>query len=217
MLDSLLHKGRRKQLIAQLSAKFDFDKRVIEAMNRVPRHMFVEYGLDHLAYLDKPLPIGVKQTISQPFTVAMQSHLLQLKVNKFERVLEIGTGCAYQTAILAELGYRVYSIERQKSLYMLGQKNLIRLEYHSPLLFHGDGFAGLPQFAPFKGIVITCGAPEIPNELLKQLSVGGRMVIPVGEQTQKMVVIDRLSETDFEKSEHGHYKFVPMLEGIAGK
>ncbi len=217
MLDSLLHKGRRKQLIAQLTAKFDFDKRVIEAMNRVPRHMFVEYGLDHLAYLDKPLPIGVKQTISQPFTVAMQSHLLQLKVNKFERVLEIGTGCAYQTAILAELGYRVYSIERQKSLYMLGQKNLIRLEYHSPLLFHGDGFAGLPQFAPFKGIVITCGAPEIPNELLKQLSVGGRMVIPVGEHTQKMVVIDRLSETDFEKSEHGHYKFVPMLEGIAGK
>ncbi|MFA6770715.1 MAG: protein-L-isoaspartate(D-aspartate) O-methyltransferase [Bacteroidales bacterium] len=217
MLDSLLHKGRRRQLAVQLSKKFNFDQRVIEAIGKVPRHMFVEYGLDHLAYLDKPLPIGVKQTISQPYTVAMQSHLLHLKVNKFDKVLEIGTGCAYQTAILLELGFRVYSIERQKSLYMLGQKNLVKLEYHTPLLFYGDGFAGLPQFAPFKGIVITCGAPEVPNELLSQLSIGGRMVVPVGEETQKMVVIDRVSKEKFTKSEHGYYKFVPMLEGTAGK
>ncbi len=217
MLDSLLHKGRRRQLVLQLLEKFNFDKRVIDAISKVPRHMFVEYGLDHLAYLDKPLPIGAKQTISQPYTVAMQSHLLHLKVNKFDKVLEIGTGCAYQTAILTELGFRVYSIERQKSLYILGQKNLVKLDYHSPLLFHGDGFAGLPQFAPFKGILITCGAPEVPQELLRQLAVGGRMVIPVGEKTQSMVVIDRISEENFEKSEHGYYNFVPMLEGTTGK
>ncbi|PKO99122.1 MAG: protein-L-isoaspartate O-methyltransferase [Bacteroidetes bacterium HGW-Bacteroidetes-8] len=213
MLDTLQHKGRRKQLLAQLSAKFNFDPKVIDAMYKVPRHIFVEYGLDHLAYLDKPLPIGAKQTISQPYTVAMQTHLLNEKVNKFEKVLEIGTGCAYQTAVLAQMGMRVYSVERQRSLYMLGQKNLTRLEYHTPLLFFGDGFAGLPQFAPFKGILITCGAPEIPNELLRQLAIGGRMVIPLGTGTQRMVVIDRISEKDFTKSEHGDYKFVPMLSG----
>ena len=213
MLDTLQHKGRRKQLLAQLSAKFDFDPKVIDAMYKVPRHIFVEYGLDHLAYLDKPLPIGAKQTISQPYTVAMQTHLLNQKVNKFDKVLEIGTGCAYQTAVLAQMGMRVYSIERQRSLYLLGQKNLTRLEYHTPLLFFGDGFAGLPQFAPFKGILITCGAPEIPNELLRQLAIGGRMVIPIGTGNQRMVVIDRVSEKDFSKSEHGDYKFVPMLSG----
>jgi len=217
MLDSLEYKGKRRQLIAQLSEKFDFDKRVVDAMVKVPRHLFVESGLEHLAYLDNPLPIGAKQTISQPYTVAMQTHLLHLKVNKFDKVLEIGTGCAYQTAVLSELGFRVYSIERQKSLYILAQKNLIRLDYHSPLLFYADGFAGLPKFAPFKGILITCGAPEIPQELLKQLAVGGRMVIPVGEKTQDMVVIDRISDTDYKRSEHGQYKFVPMLEGVAGK
>lgn len=217
MLDSLLHKGRRKQLLASLLSKFDFNTLVIDAMGKVPRHMFVECGLDHLAYLDRPLPIGVKQTISQPYTVAMQSHLLSLKVNKFDKVLEIGTGCAYQTAVLSEMGYRVFSVERQKALYMLGQKNLVRLEYHSPLLFYGDGFAGLPKFAPFKGILITCGAPEIPQELLKQLSIGGRMVIPLGQETQKMVVIDRISKTEFEQTEHGQYKFVPMLEGVEDK
>lgn len=217
MLDSLLHKGRRRQLLTNLSSKFAFDKRVIDAMYNVPRHMFVEYGLDHLAYLDRPLPIGAKQTISQPFTVAMQSHLLSQKVNRFDKVLEIGTGCAYQTAVLSEMDFRVFSIERQKALYMLGQKNLVRLEYHSPLLFHGDGFAGLPKFAPFKGILITCGAPQIPQELLKQLSIGGRMVIPLGQESQKMVVIDRITETEFQQSEHGQYNFVPMLEGVAGK
>ena len=213
MLDSLQHKGRRKKLLAQLSQKFDFDPKVIEAMQRVPRHMFVDFGLDHLAYLDKPLPIGARQTISQPYTVAMQSQLLWERVGKFEKVLEIGTGCGYQTAVLAELGYRVFSIERQRSLFVQAQKNLVRLEYHSPLLFYGDGFAGQPNFAPFKGILITCGAPGIPQALLLQMAVGGRMVVPVGEGTQKMVVIDRVSASGFEQSEHGDYKFVPMLEG----
>ncbi len=214
MLDTLQHKGRRKQLLQQLSKKYNFDSRVIEAMNKVPRHMFLEYGLDHLAYMDKPLPIGAKQTISQPYTVAMQSHLLGL--NKYDKVLEIGTGCAYQTAVLVEMGLRVFSIERQRSLYLLSQKNLARLEYDSPVLFYGDGFAGLPQFAPFKGILITCGAPEIPRTLLKQLAIGGRMVIPVGTEVQTMVVVERVSENDFVKTEHGDYKFVPMLEGVEG-
>ncbi len=212
MLDTPQHKGRRKQLLEQLLRKYNFDKRVIEAMNRVPRHMFLEVGLDHLAYLDKPLPIGAKQTISQPYTVAMQTHLLGL--NKFDKVLEIGTGCAYQTAVLVEMGLRVYSIERQKSLYLLAQKNLSHLEYHSPILFYGDGFAGLPQFAPFKGILVTCGAPEIPKELLKQLSIGGKMVIPVGEDVQTMVVMERIGEDEFVRTEHGDYRFVPMLEGV---
>jgi protein-L-isoaspartate(D-aspartate) O-methyltransferase len=212
MLDTLQHKGRRKKLLQQLSGKYDFDPKVLEAMNKVPRHMFLEYGLDHLAYLDKPLPIGAKQTISQPYTVAMQTHLMGLC--KYDKVLEIGTGCAYQTAILAELGMRVYSIERQKSLYLLAQKNLSRLEYHSPILFYGDGFAGLPQFAPFKGILITCGAPEIPQTLLKQLAIGGKMVIPVGKEIQIMVVVERVGEDEFVKTEHGEYNFVPMLSGV---
>jgi len=200
-------------MLAQISQKHEFHAGVIEAMFKIPRHMFVDYGLDHLAYLDKPLPIGARQTISQPYTVAMQTHLLHQKVGKFEKVLEIGTGCGYQTAVLAQMGFRVFSIERQRSLYMQAQKNLARLEYHSPLLYYGDGFAGLPKFAPFKGILITCGAPDIPQGLLLQLEVGGRMVVPVGEGTQKMVVIDRVSDNAFERSEHGDYKFVPMLQG----
>lgn len=199
--------------MAKLSRKYNFDDRVMEAMGKVPRHMFLDYGLEHLAYQDRPLPIGAKQTISQPFTVAMQSHLLAKKVKKFERVLEIGTGCGYQTAVLSEMGYRVYSIERQKKLYLTAQKNLVRLEYHSPILFYADGFMGLPDFAPFSGILVTCGAPEIPKELLLQLGIGGRMVVPLGEQVQRMTVIDRVSEKEFRKSEHGDYNFVPMLEG----
>lgn len=213
MLDTLEHKGRRRQLMKQLLNKYPFSNGVIDAMSGVPRHMFVDYGLDHLAYQDKPLPIGAKQTISQPYTVAMQTHLLCQKVKKFDKVLEIGTGCAYQTAVLAQLGFRVYSIERQKMLYLKGQKNLVRLDYHSPLLFFGDGFAGLPKFAPFKGILITCGAPELPQELLGQLAVGGRMVIPLGLESQRMVVIDRVSESEYQRSEHGEFKFVPMLSG----
>ena len=213
MFDTLQHRGRRKQLLVELSSRFDFDTAVIKAMEKVPRHMFVDHGLDQLAYLDKPLPIGMKQTISQPYTVAMQSHLLSEKLAKYDKILEIGTGCGYQTAILSEMGYRVYSIERQRLLYTRAQLNLTRLDYHSPLLFFGDGFAGLPNFAPFKGILITCGAPDIPQELLKQLAVGGRLVIPVGIDTQTMVVVDRISEKKYVRSEHGDYKFVPMLGG----
>lgn len=211
MLDSLQHKGRRKQLIDQLANKYNFDPAILDAMNKVPRHMFLEYGLDHLAYLDKPLPIGAGQTISQPFTVAIQTQLLGLK--KWEKVLEIGTGCAYQTAVLAQMGYRVYSIERQKSLYLLAQQNLSNLDYHTPVLYHGDGFAGLPKFAPFKGILITCGAPDVPEALLDQLAIGGKLVIPVGIDTQTMLVVERVGQEEFRTTEHGEFKFVPMLGG----
>ena len=211
MLDSLQHKGRRKQLIDQLANKYNFDPAILDAMNKVPRHMFLEYGLDHLAYLDKPLPIGAGQTISQPFTVAIQTQLLGL--NKWEKVLEIGTGCAYQTAVLAQMGYRVYSIERQKSLYLLAQQNLSNLDYHTPVLYHGDGFAGLPKFAPFKGILITCGAPDVPEALLGQLAIGGKLVIPVGIETQTMLVVERVGQEEFRTTEHGEFKFVPMLGG----
>ena len=213
MFDTIQHKGRRKQLLAQISSKFEFNPTVMKAMEMVPRHMFVDHGLDRLAYDDKPLPIGAKQTISQPYTVAMQSHLLAEKLAKYDKILEIGTGCGYQTAVLAEMSCRVYSIERQRSLYDLAQRNLLKLDYHSPLLFFGDGFVGLPKFAPFKGILITCGAPDVPQELLKQLAIGGRMVIPVGIDVQRMIVIDRVSEEEYVRSEHGEFKFVPMLEG----
>lgn len=213
MLDSLVDRGRRKRLVEQLSERFEFNIDVLEAINSIPRHLFIEKGLEHLAYQDRALPIAAKQTISQPYTVAMQSHLLKERVGRFEKVLEIGTGCGYQTAILAKMGYRVYSIERFKSLYLQGQKNLAKMGLDSPLLFHGDGFEGLTQFAPFKGILISCGAPEIPQKLLEQLEIGGRMVLPLGRVDQTMVAIDRISQGEFRESEHGEYKFVPMLRG----
>ena len=147
--------------------------------------------------------------------MAIQSHLLNL--SRFDKVLEIGTGCGYQTAVLAEMGLRVYSIERQRSLFLLAQKNLESLGYTSPLLFFGDGFAGLPKFAPFKGILLTCGAPDVPSVLLKQLAIGGRMVIPVGDGVQRMLVIERVGEEDFKTTEHGEFKFVPMLTGVENK
>jgi protein-L-isoaspartate(D-aspartate) O-methyltransferase len=211
MFDSLLNKGRRKRLVESLRLRYDFDERVLEAIGKVPRHFFVERELEASAYLDKPLPIIAGQTISQPFTVAIQTHLL--KTDRCRKVLEIGTGCGYQTAILAELGCRVYSIERHKPLYLEAQKNLARLEYHTPLLFYGDGFAGLPKFAPFDAIIVTCGAPEIPGELLKQLATGGRMVIPVGVRKQQMLVAERIGEDDYKITEYGEFSFVPMIHG----
>ncbi|MCL2738433.1 MAG: protein-L-isoaspartate(D-aspartate) O-methyltransferase [Bacteroidales bacterium] len=209
--DSLQHKGRRRQLVDQLAQKYPFHPKILEAMERVPRHLFIEQGLEHLAYLDRPLPIGASQTISQPYTVAMQTHLLAL--SKWDRVLEIGTGCGYQTAILLELGLMVFSMERQKKLYLLAQKNLSALGYNSVQLHYGDGFEGLPQFAPFKGILITCGIPQIPQSLLGQLAMGGRMVVPVGTEVQTMTVVEHTHEQTFKEQTFGAYSFVPMLHG----
>ena len=211
IVDSLQHKGRRRQLVEQLAGKYAFDPKILEAIGKIPRHLFIEKGLDHLAYVDKPLPIGANQTISQPYTVAMQTHLLGL--SKWDRVLEIGTGCGYQTAVLLELGLRVFSMERQKTLYLLAQKNLNALGYTSAQIHYGDGFEGLPQFAPFKGILITCGVAQIPQTLLRQLLIGGRMVAPVGTEVQTMTVITRSGDETFCEQTFGAYSFVPMLHG----
>jgi protein-L-isoaspartate(D-aspartate) O-methyltransferase len=210
-LDDFRYKGLRQRMTKQLRAAFNFDERVLEAMNKIPRHLFVDRGMEHLAYADRPLAIAADQTISRPFTVAMQTHLLNIK--EWEKVLEIGTGCGYQTAVLAELGAKVYSIERQRALFDFAQRLLPALQYQASL-FYGDGYAGKPLLAPFHKIIVTCGAPDIPQQLKAQLAVGGRMVVPVGEGEQTMTVVDRLTETDYRVATHGACSFVPMLEGI---
>lgn len=212
MFDTIRHKGKRKILVNTLREKYNISEIVLSAIEALPRHLFVDKEMEESSYLDRPLPIAAKQTISQPSTVAMQSHLLGLP--RGSKVLEIGTGSGYQTALLALMGYKIYSIERQKSLYIKAKQNLDKISLFTPILFHGDGFAGLPKFAPFDGILVTCGAPDIPKELLKQLAVGGKMVIPVGVDTQKMVVVKRISQEEYTKEEYGDFKFVPMLSGI---
>jgi protein-L-isoaspartate(D-aspartate) O-methyltransferase len=198
-------------MIEQLRNAFPFDEKVLDAMNKVPRHWFVGMSYAAVAYSSRPLRIAAGQTISQPYTVAMQTHLLQLK--KWDKVLEVGTGCGYQTAILVTAGAVVYTIERQKPLYMQAQKILFEMGLQA-IHHYGDGYEGMPLLAPFDRILVTCGAPEIPQKLLSQLAVGGRMVVPVGDETQVMTVAERLSETEYNIVTHGDYKFVPMLEGV---
>ena len=211
MLDTLKQKGQRRLLVEELARKYEFDPEVLNAMERVPRHLFVENGLEHLAYKDRPLPIAARQTISQPYTVAMQTDLLDC--HKRDKVLEIGTGCGYQAAILMAMGYHVYSIERIRELFILAQKNLVAAGYDPSGLFYGDGFSGLPQFAPFKGILVACGAPEIPVVLKEQLDINGKMVIPVGHNEQRMLRITRTDRDNYEIEDFGAYQFVPMLSG----
>ncbi|HNQ61543.1 MAG TPA: protein-L-isoaspartate(D-aspartate) O-methyltransferase [Bacteroidia bacterium] len=208
--DSLKHKGMRKKLIEQIQAKGIDDKEILDAMLKVPRHLFLDRAFLMQAYTDQAFRIGAGQTISQPYTVAYQSSLLH--VSKGDKVLEIGTGSGYQTCILMELGAKVFSIERQKELYDKAKVLLPKLGY-SPKLFYGDGFKGLPAYGPFDRIIITCGAPYIPEELLKQLKIGGVMVIPVGEgEVQVMTTILKKAEGEFEKHELKNFRFVPMLE-----
>jgi protein-L-isoaspartate(D-aspartate) O-methyltransferase len=214
IIDDVQYQVLRQRLVKQLRQKFAFDERVLTAIGKIPRQLFVDKGLEHLAYEDRPLPIAAQQTISQPYTVAMQSHLLEIK--KWDKVLEIGTGCGYQAAVLAELGATVYSIERQKELFVQAKAILERLQYRVDL-FYGDGYEGKSIFAPYKKIIVTCGAPSVPPQLLAQLDVGGRMVIPVGAGSQIMQVIDRISETECRTTQHGNYSFVPMLGGVAAK
>jgi protein-L-isoaspartate(D-aspartate) O-methyltransferase len=209
-LDDFRYIGLRRRMTEQLRAAFHFDERVLEAMNTVPRHLFVDKGIGHLAYSDRPLAIAAGQTISRPFTVALQTHLLH--VNTWEKVLEIGTGCGYQTAVLAQLGAKVYSIERQRALYDHAQQILAALQYRV-MLFYGDGYAGKPTLGPFHKIIVTCGAPNIPQALKAQLAVGGRMVIPIGEGEQIMTTVDRLTDAEYRTATHGSCNFVPMLEG----
>ena len=207
--DTFKHKGMRQRLIDQIKAKGINDKDVLEAMNRVPRHFFFNQAFLNQAYSDDAFPIGAKQTISQPYTVAYQTSLLNIV--KGDKVLEIGTGSGYQTCVLLELGAKVYSIERQKELFDKSTK-LLPLMGYNPKLFYGDGYKGLPTFAPFDKILITCGATEIPEELFLQLKEGGQMVIPVGLGDVKFMTLVRNISGKIEKEEFSTFRFVPMLE-----
>ena len=212
--DTYRHKGLRKALINVVSSKGITDKEVLNALMKVPRHLFFDNAFVEFAYQDKAFPIGSGQTISQPFTVAFQSQLLN--INKGDKVLEIGTGSGYQTAILLEMGVKVFSIERQRKLFNNAKVILASMNYR-PKLFFGDGFKGLPTFGPFDKIIVTAGAPDIPSDLIKQLKPGGIMVIPVDKDDgQIMYKLVKLNEDDdYIVEEHGNFQFVPMLKNKA--
>jgi protein-L-isoaspartate(D-aspartate) O-methyltransferase len=216
MKDSFEAKGKRKKLITELRNKGIVDEEVLRAIDTVPRHLFMDPAFLNHAYIDKAFPISSGQTISQPYTVAVQTSLL--KVKKRDKILEIGTGSGYQAAILAEMGAKVYTIERYRDLFQKAQEIINTIGY-TINFFYGDGYEGKPQYGPFDGIVITAAAPEIPNTLLQQLKTGGRLVVPVGNpDTQIMTVVERKGPDEFEYSEHGHFVFVPMLKGtVNGK
>lgn len=211
MQDSFLHKGKRKILVEYLRDKIGIsDINVLKAINEVPRHLFLESIFEDFAYQDRAFPILAKQTISHPSTVAEQTELLELQEK--EKVLEIGTGSGYQTAVLVAMNTWVYTVERQKELHDFAQKKLRELHLRPKFQSFGDGFAGLPTFAPFDKILVTCGAEILPTELLHQLKVGGKMVIPLGKTDEQILTrFTKKSEKEFEKEEFGAYKFVPML------
>ncbi|MFI8379588.1 protein-L-isoaspartate(D-aspartate) O-methyltransferase [Leeuwenhoekiella sp. NPDC079379] len=210
MKDTTRHQGKRRLLAQILEKKGITNKDVLDAVRKIPRHFFMDSSFEDHAYQDKAFPIAADQTISQPFTVAFQTELLELK--KGAIVLEIGTGSGYQTAVLCEVGAKVYSIERQQELFRKTKNFLAKLGYRPKRLTFGDGYLGMPEFAPFDGIIVTAGAPFIPKPLLAQLKIGGKLVIPVGDEVQTMTRIVRKSETDFEKKEYGEFRFVPLLE-----
>lgn len=210
MRDTAKHQGLRNQLVTVLQQKGITDRNVLEAIKKIPRHLFLNSGFEDFAYQDKAFPIGAGQTISQPYTVAFQSELLQVK--KDDKVLEIGTGSGYQTAVLCMMGAKVYSVERQNELFKSTSLLLPKLGIRPKQLSFGDGYKGLPNFAPFDSIIVTAGAPFIPQPLMAQLQVGGRLVIPLGEDVQVMTLLIRKNETQFEKHEFGDFRFVPLLE-----
>lgn len=203
----------RRQLIDELRGRGIKDERILEAFNAVPRHFFLDLAFTEQAYSNMPFQIGAGQTISHPYTVAFQTQLLDVK--KGDKILEIGTGSGYQTCILCEMGAKVFSIERQRELFMK-VKNIIHHFNFNPRLSYGDGYKGLPTFAPFDSIIVTCGAPFIPPALVEQLKIGGKLVIPLGEgNVQKMVVLTRTSEDSEDVKDYGDFSFVPMLENTA--
>lgn len=210
--DTYRHKGLRKKLIQGIQKKGISDERVLDAMLEVPRHFFMDSAFDEKAYEDKAFPIGEGQTISQPYTVAYQSQLLD--VNKFDKVLEIGTGSAYQAVVLAEMGAQVYTIERQKKLFEANKTFDYLKKFRSIKFFYGDGYEGLQSYAPFDKIIITAAAPEIPQKLIDQLKPGGMMVIPVGlGEVQQMMRITKFANGSLKEEVFDHFSFVPMVEG----
>jgi len=211
MEDSYRHKGLRNKLVETVRRKGISDERVLEAVGAVPRHLFMDSSFIKFSYQDNAFPIGAGQTISQPFTVAFQTQLLEIK--SMDKVLEIGTGSGYQTAILLELGAIVYTLERQKELYLKSQELLGRLGY-KPYFFYGDGMEGKPAYGPFDKILVTAGAYDVPEKLLQQLKPGGIMVIPVGSRmSQSMVKIVMNEDGTYERTDHGAFVFVPLLKG----
>ena len=204
------HEGLRNQLAKLLEDKGITDKKVLEAIKIIPRHLFLDSSFEDFAYQDKAFPIAAGQTISQPYTVAYQTQLLQVK--KDDKILEIGTGSGYQTAVLCLLGAKVFSVERQNELFKITSALLPKLGIRPKHLSFGDGYKGLPNHAPFDSIIVTAGAPIIPKPLMAQLKIGGRLVIPLGKDGQVMTMLIRKNETQFEKHEFGDFKFVPLLE-----
>ncbi len=213
IVDTFMHQGMRRKLVDEIRQKGIADERVLEAIGAIPRHLFMDSTFVQFAYIDKAFPIASGQTISQPYTVAFQSQLLHLE--KFERVLEVGTGSGYQAAVLCRMGGSVYTIERQKTLYDFARNLLPGLGYR-PHFFYGDGYLGLPTYGPFDKIMVTAGATFVPEPLKQQLKIGGIMVIPVGNNNlQIMKIITRISETEYTEEDKGGFVFVPLLTGLS--
>lgn len=210
MRDTAKHQGLRNQLATVLHAKGITDDNVLNAIKKIPRHLFIDSSFESHAYQDKAFPIAAEQTISQPYTVAFQSQTLA--INRGDKVLEIGTGSGYQTAVLLELKAEVYSIERQNELFKRTSRFLPTLGYKPKKFIFGDGYVGLKEKAPFDKIIVTAGAPYVPKPLLAQLKIGGMLLIPVGDKTQIMTLFTRTSPKEFDKQELGDFAFVPMLE-----
>lgn len=208
--DTIKHEGRRNQLVKVITEKGITNPKVLDAIGTIPRHLFLDSGFEDHAYQDKAFPIGADQTISQPYTVAFQTQLLEVKEG--DKILEIGTGSGYQTAILLYLKAKVYTIERQQELFKTTQRFFEKMHYRPKKMVFGDGYKGLPNEAPFDAILVTAGAPEVPKPLLAQLKIGGRLVIPVGIENQIMTLYLRTSENEFEKQELGNFRFVPLLQ-----
>lgn len=214
MEDSYRHKGLRKKLTELIRRKGINDECILDAINTIPRHLFMDSSFVEFSYIDQAFPIGTGQTISQPYTVAFQTQLLEIK--PFDKVLEIGTGSGYQTAILVELGAKVYTIERQRELFLKAQPILTQLGY-KPHFFYGDGYEGIPAYSPYDKILVTAGAPSLPERLLEQLKIGGIMVIPLGGTVgQNMVKVFKKSKDEYIRTEHGAFAFVPLLRGKVG-
>ncbi|MGI8636017.1 MAG: protein-L-isoaspartate(D-aspartate) O-methyltransferase [Segetibacter sp.] len=213
--DTYQHKGLRRHLVDLLRKKGITDENVLSAINNIPRHFFLDSAFDKIAYEDRAFPIGEGQTISQPYTVSYQTQLLEIKPN--DKVLEIGTGSVYQASVLAEIGAKVFTIERQKKLYENNKHFIFKSKYPNIKFFYGDGFQGLPTYAPFDKVIITAAAPYVPPKLVQQLKTGGMMVIPVDlGPFQQMLRLTKLEDGSYSEERFDNFSFVPMLEGRSG-